>query len=97
RLRKAGIVASTRGPGGGFSFAQPLDKITVKSLIDAAGEKLGLTFCDKRFETCNRVGDCLSHHVWAGAAGVMNSYFEDITLASLLAKYADPAAASQKE
>jgi len=87
KLRKAGIVSSTRGPGGGFCFAQPLEKITLKRLIDAAGEKLEFTFCDKRLEECTRVGDCLSHHVWLEATNTVNTYFESITLASILAKY----------
>ena len=40
KLRKAGIVSSVRGPGGGLCFAQPLDKLTVKAIMDAAGEDL---------------------------------------------------------
>ncbi|MDR2068937.1 MAG: Rrf2 family transcriptional regulator, partial [Spirochaetaceae bacterium] len=47
KLRKAGIVSSVRGPGGGFCFAQPLDQLTIKKILDAAGEELNLTTCDK--------------------------------------------------
>ncbi|MDR2370553.1 MAG: Rrf2 family transcriptional regulator, partial [Treponema sp.] len=32
KLRKAGIVNSVRGPGGGFRFAHPLDKLTIKDI-----------------------------------------------------------------
>jgi len=89
KLRKAGIVSSTRGPGGGFCFAQPLDKLTVKQLLDAAGENLELTFCDKRLEDCERVGDCMAHHVWFDATILVGKYFEGITLASILKNYGD--------
>ena len=89
KLRKAGIVSSTRGPGGGFCFAQPLDKITVKQLIDAAGENLELTFCDKRLEECERVGECMAHSVWLDVTNMVNNYFEGITLDSILKKYGD--------
>jgi len=87
KLRKAGIVTSTRGPGGGFRFAQPLNKLTVKNLLDAAGENLELTFCDKGYEDCKRIGDCMAHHVWQDVSSAVNKYFEGITLASILKKY----------
>jgi Rrf2 family iron-sulfur cluster assembly transcriptional regulator len=63
RLRKAGIVSSVRGPGGGFSFARPLDKLTIKDILDAAGEDLDLNYCDKRKTNCDRIGYCLTHSV----------------------------------
>ncbi|MDR3123282.1 MAG: Rrf2 family transcriptional regulator [Treponema sp.] len=87
KLRKAGIVSSVRGPGGGFYFARPLDKLTLKEILDAAGEELDLTNCDKQ-ETkgCSRAGACLSHSVWAGVTALINDYFSAITLAAILEK-----------
>jgi Rrf2 family iron-sulfur cluster assembly transcriptional regulator len=88
RLRKAGIVASTRGPGGGFCFALPLDKITVKQIIAAAGENLELVACFKNVEDCKYTKDCcITHHVWEDLSGLVNNYFDGITLASILKKY----------
>ena len=89
RLRKAGIVSSIRGPGGGFCFALPLEKLTVKQILEAAGENLEITFCDKRTEECDKVGECLSHHVWAEVNVLVKEYFEKITLLSILEKYGD--------
>jgi Rrf2 family iron-sulfur cluster assembly transcriptional regulator len=87
KLRKAGIVSSVRGPGGGFYFAQPLDKLTLKEILDAAGEELNMTNCDKQHEeTCPRTRICLSHDVWAGMTDLINRYFSDITLAAILEK-----------
>ena len=40
KLRKAGIVSSIRGPGGGFCFALSLDKLTVKEIFNAVGEEI---------------------------------------------------------
>ena len=87
KLRKAGLVSSSRGPGGGFCFAQSLDKITVRQILDAAGENLELTFCDKRIEDCERLGECMTHHVWRDVSDLVNKFFENITLASILEKY----------
>jgi Rrf2 family iron-sulfur cluster assembly transcriptional regulator len=86
KLRKAGIVSSIRGPGGGFYFAQPLEHLTIKDILDAAGEELNFTPCDKRKGECDRVGYCLSHPVWQKATDLVNNYFRSITLASILEK-----------
>jgi Rrf2 family iron-sulfur cluster assembly transcriptional regulator len=86
KLRKAGIVASVRGPGGGFYFAQPLDKLTIKEILDAAGEDLESISCDKRQKTCDRIGACLSHGVWVDVTSMVNNFFKNVTLASILEK-----------
>ena len=87
RLKKAGIVASSRGPGGGFCFAQPLEKLTVGQILEAAGEDLDLAFCDKHKDECERLGECMSHHVWEDVNELVKNYFADISLSSILEKY----------
>jgi Rrf2 family iron-sulfur cluster assembly transcriptional regulator len=84
KLRKAGIVASVRGPGGGFCFAKPLEKLTVKEILDAAGEELDLISCDKQVQNCERIGGCLAHSVWTDVTQIVNNYFKSKTLSSLL-------------
>jgi len=87
KLRKAGIVNSIRGPGGGFCFAKSLDELTVKQILEAAGENLELTFCDKSSDNCERIGECLSHCVWVDVNQLVKNYFNNITLSSILEKY----------
>ena len=87
KLRKAGIVSSIRGPGGGFRFAQPLKKLRVKQILEAAGENLDIVFCDKRNDYCGKVGECISHQVWVDLNELVKKYFDSITLASILEKY----------
>jgi Rrf2 family iron-sulfur cluster assembly transcriptional regulator len=84
KLRKAGIVSSVRGPGGGFCFAQSLDQLTLKQILDAAGEELNLTPCDRHNEDCKKKGSCLSHPVWVHVTDMVNTYFAGVTLASIL-------------
>jgi Rrf2 family iron-sulfur cluster assembly transcriptional regulator len=87
KLRKAGIVKSMRGPGGGFNFEKPLDKLTVKEILDAAGEELNITTCDRRIDNCDKIGECLSHQVWLELSQIINDYFARLTLASVMQKY----------
>ena len=96
KLRKAGIVSSVRGPGGGFCFALPLDKLTVKQVLDAAGEELDITFCDKGAEDCERSGECLCHKVWLDVNMLVNAYFSDLTLASILENHRESSLPASK-
>jgi Rrf2 family iron-sulfur cluster assembly transcriptional regulator len=85
KLKKAGIVNSVRGPGGGFFFAQPLNKLTVRDILDAAGEELDAGTCDKSLDDdCSRESACISHKVWLAVFGVIKNYLQSLTLARLL-------------
>jgi Rrf2 family iron-sulfur cluster assembly transcriptional regulator len=89
RLRKAGIVNSVRGPGGGFCFAQSLNKLTIKNILDAAGENLSCTFCKKNALECPRQAFCLSHPVLVEVSNLVNNYLGTITLESILKNQVD--------
>jgi Rrf2 family iron-sulfur cluster assembly transcriptional regulator len=84
KLRKAGIVSSVRGPGGGFYFARPLSDLTVKAILDAAGEDLDVTPCDRHADNCDRIDSCGSHKIWADLTGLVNTYFGGLTLAAIV-------------
>jgi Rrf2 family iron-sulfur cluster assembly transcriptional regulator len=87
KLRKEGIVTSVRGPGGGVYFARPLDKLTLKEILDAAGEELDLSNSDKiQEEDQQPIGADLSRGVWTGLTELINNYFSALTLASILEK-----------
>ena len=42
RLRKNGLVVSTRGPGGGYSLIRPAERVAVADIISAVDEAVGL-------------------------------------------------------
>jgi Rrf2 family iron-sulfur cluster assembly transcriptional regulator len=84
KLKKAKIVQSVRGPGGGFSFSRPLDELTVKEILDAAGEELSYKFCNKDDKKCDRMTDCVSHKVFTSATHKVNEYLDSLTLQKVL-------------
>lgn len=89
KLRKSGIVDSVRGPGGGFKFSCPLDELTVKSILDSAGEGLTLSPCGERGKDCPMINDCVSYAIWAEATDMVNTFFNSMTIGSILEKYKD--------
>jgi Rrf2 family iron-sulfur cluster assembly transcriptional regulator len=84
KLRKAGIVSSVRGPGGGFYFAQPPAILTARKILLAAGEELGDVPCDKHADSCDHLNCCPSHKVWVDLNKLMNNYLESLTLDTIL-------------
>jgi len=97
KLRKAGIVTSIRGPGGGFCFAKSLNELTVKQILEAAGENLEITFCDKTGESCDKIGQCLCHYIWLDVNQLVKNYFNNISLSSILEKYKNVIVNSESE
>ena len=87
KLRKAGIVNAMRGPGGGFQFVKSPDKITLKEILDAAGEELNVTDCDKKAKACKITGRrCSSHAVWEDITTILDDYFSKTTLSMVMAR-----------
>ena len=45
KLRRAGLVESVRGPGGGYRLARPADAVSVADVITAVDEPIDATKC----------------------------------------------------
>jgi Rrf2 family transcriptional regulator, iron-sulfur cluster assembly transcription factor len=85
KLRKADVIRSVRGPGGGFFFSRPIDEITLMDIIEASGEGLGIApcACGKK-GPCDRMQSCAALHIWREMDGTMRNFAEAQTLADML-------------
>ncbi|AVI61305.1 Fe-S cluster assembly transcriptional regulator IscR [Halomonas sp. M1] len=83
RLRRAGLVTSVRGPGGGYLLAMPAEEISVSQVIDAVNETVDATRC-QGLSDCQQGDTCLTHFLWCELSGQIRSFFDDITLAQLM-------------
>lgn len=83
RLKKAGIVDSIKGPGGGYILAKNAEEISVADIIKAIGESVKMTRCSTK-EGCVKVSSkCKTHHLWRGLENRIYEYLESIPLSSL--------------
>lgn len=82
RLRRDGIVDSTRGPGGGYKLARPATEITVAQVVMAVDEPL-----DEQSEGARELG--LSKALWLRLNEVMLAHMATIHLASLVQEQVD--------
>jgi Rrf2 family transcriptional regulator, iron-sulfur cluster assembly transcription factor len=85
KLRRASLVESTRGPGGGYSLGRRAERITVADVILAVDEPLDATGCSGK-EDCmgDEAGKCLTHDLWSGLNQHMLSYLSSISLQKLV-------------
>ncbi len=85
RLRRAGVICSVRGPGGGFYFAKPLDSISLLEIIEASGEGLGIAPCScGKKESCVNPETCIAGGVWRELHSTVQGYAERRTLADII-------------
>jgi Rrf2 family iron-sulfur cluster assembly transcriptional regulator len=84
KLRRAKLVSSVRGPGGGYNLAQPPQQIKVADIITAVDEPLDATQCGGK-ENCHEDKRCMTHDLWATLNEKMYDYLSSVSLADLVA------------
>ena len=85
RLRRRGLVASVRGPGGGYRLSEPLEAISIARIIAAVDEQLDATRCGGSGR-CQDGHQCLTHDLWTDLSARIESFLGEHTLASLVAR-----------
>ncbi|MBK5102954.1 MAG: Fe-S cluster assembly transcriptional regulator IscR [Burkholderiales bacterium] len=83
KLRRHELVASVRGPGGGYRLARPSDKVSVAEIILAVDEPLDATLC-RGMENCREDRRCLTHDLWATLNEKLYEYLSSVTLQDLV-------------
>ncbi|MFY9260965.1 MAG: Rrf2 family transcriptional regulator [Gallionella sp.] len=83
KLRRNEIVASVRGPGGGYCLARPSSKITIAEIVTAVDEPLDATGCDNKGD-CHNGRPCSTHDLWVGLNETIYAYLAEITLKQIV-------------
>jgi Rrf2 family iron-sulfur cluster assembly transcriptional regulator len=98
KLRKAGLVESARGPGGGYRLARPAHEIPVAEIITAVDEPLRVTRCEgDAVEGCVRGERCCAHDLWSSLGRQMMYFLASVTLDDVVERRNLALAASIKQ
>src|SRR6267142_1333064 len=84
KLRRHTLVDSVRGPGGGYTLARNLEKVSVADIIAAVDEPLDATQCGGK-ENCHDERRCMTHDLWSTLNEKMHDYLSSVTLGDLVA------------
>jgi Rrf2 family iron-sulfur cluster assembly transcriptional regulator len=85
RLRRSQLVASVRGPGGGYRLSRSSSEIFVAEIIDAVNESVDATDCGGN-ANCQDGETCLTHYLWCDLSDQIHNFLGGISLADLVAR-----------
>ena len=98
KLRKAGLVDSARGPGGGYRLAREAAAIAVSEIIEAVDEPLRVTRCEgDAVDGCVKGEQCNAHDLWSSLGRQMINFLSSISLEDVVEKRNLALAASIKQ
>lgn len=84
QLARAGVLASSRGPTGGFRLAVPPEALTFARVVGPFAEQLQARRCLLGRGPCGENPDCPVHARWKPVVGGITRYFETTTIADAL-------------
>jgi Rrf2 family iron-sulfur cluster assembly transcriptional regulator len=84
KLRRGALVASTRGPGGGYALGRSAADITVADIILSVDEPMDTTRCAGKENCSGQAGRCMTHHLWAGLNACVLQFLRSISLQKLV-------------
>jgi Rrf2 family protein len=85
KLRKADLIVSRKGPGGGYLLNKKPENISIASILNELEGPLAITSCLDPSEGCVRADRCVTHLLWKALGEQIESYLNTITLKNLIA------------
>ena len=84
KLRRNGLVESTRGPGGGYTLGKDAADITNTEIITSVDEPMDATKCGGA-QNCHGDGKpCMTHDLWTTLNERIRDYLDSVTLQSMM-------------
>ncbi len=96
-LKRAGLVASTRGPGGGYRLNRAADAIDIANVIDAVDESVDNRCGDTKKVSCAHETKCLAHDLWCGLSKQIHDFLAGVSLADLMQRKGIKAVAMRQD
>ena len=85
-LKKAKLVESQRGPGGGYRLSKNSDQIRILEIFNAIDEKIKATACGNNPDSfcTGKSMKCLTHGFWEDLEGLIGNYLNSVALSDLV-------------
>jgi Rrf2 family protein len=87
-MRRAGLVRSLRGAGGGYELDVDPRQTTLRDVWEALEGPFRPVECLERPAGCDMVEQCVTRDVWAEMAETLNRVLESVTVAGLAQRHA---------
>ncbi len=82
KLQRAKLVASKKGPGGGYFIKRDPATISLSEIMQAVGESCAPVFCvtKRRQKKCSRKKRCPTYPHWNELKNILDRFFRGLTL-----------------
>lgn len=85
KLRRARLVESARGPGGGYTLSREPDEIRIAQIVQAVDEPLQVTRCQgDAIDGCVNGEKCVTHELWAALGRQILGFLSAVTLGDVI-------------
>lgn len=85
KLRRAELVHSVRGPGGGYELDREPESVYVAEIIGAVDESVDTTRCQGSGD-CQGGETCLTHFLWEDLSEQILGFLQGVSLADLVSR-----------
>ena len=84
-LKRAGLVASTRGKEGGYQLIRDPEDYTIGEILRCIEDNLAPVACIKAGDICcEHAGECMTVPMWKDLDDITNAYLDGVSLQDLL-------------
>ena len=84
-LKRAGLVASTRGKEGGYRLVRDPEDYTIGEILRCIEDNLAPVACIKAGDICcEHAGECMTVPMWKELDDITNAYLDTVSLEDLL-------------
>lgn len=83
-LRKAGIIKSVKGPGGGYVLNSAPDNVSIGAILRELDGPVAITSCLDPKEGCMRIDGCVTHLLWKSLGEKIEAFLDNMTLHDLI-------------
>ncbi|OUS13236.1 Rrf2 family transcriptional regulator [Rhodospirillales bacterium 47_12_T64] len=92
KLRRENLVASVRGPGGGYKMAKEANKTMISEIFRAVEEPIKATACTPTSpQGCRKdKSRCVTHDLWLGLSNHIYGYLNSVSLADVIERRIEP-------
>ena len=84
KLRRNGLVESTRGPGGGYTLGREANTITIAEIITSVDEAMDATSCGGKENCSGEAGRCMTHDLWSRLNARMSEFLGSVSLQDMV-------------
>jgi Rrf2 family iron-sulfur cluster assembly transcriptional regulator len=83
KLKRARLVQSLRGPGGGYALTRAPRSISISEIISSVGEGIDATRCGG-IGDCQDGEICITHDLWMDLSQRIDAFLSGVSLGSLI-------------